>query len=38
MKLKKLEEALLNEEDKYKLDLDTNKKLALEIKCTKKLV
>ena len=31
MQLKKLEEALLNEEDKYKLDLDTNKKLALEL-------
>ena len=35
MKLKKLEEALLNEEDKYKLDLDTNKKLALELNAQK---
>ena len=35
MQLKKLEEALLNEEDKYKLDLDTNKKLALELNAQK---
>ena len=35
MKLKKLEEALLNEEDKYKLDLDTNKKLAIELNAQK---
>ena len=35
MKLKKLEEALLNEEDKYKLDIDTNKKLALELNAQK---
>ena len=35
MKLKKLEEALLNEEDKYKVDLDTNKKLALELNAQK---
>ena len=35
MQLKKLEEALLNEEDKYKLDLDTNKKLALELNVQK---
>ena len=35
MKLKKLEEALLNEEDKYKLDSDTNKKLALELNAQK---
>lgn len=35
MQLKKLEEALLNEEEKYKLDLDTNKKLALELNVQK---
>ena len=35
MQLKKLEEALLNEEEKYKLDLDTNKKLALELNAQK---
>ena len=35
MQLKKLEEALLNEEDKYKLDLDTNKKLALKLNAQK---
>ena len=35
MQLKKLEEALLNEEDKYKLDLDTNKKLELELNAQK---
>ena len=35
MQLKKLEEALLNEEDKYKLDLDTNKKLAIELNAQK---
>ena len=35
MQLKKLEEALLNEEDKYKLDLENNKKLELELNAQK---